>query len=144
MESKGQYQTSSFSQSKVMDMQCDLLISDFKNPTTIALMQENIGHISDGSSPHRVSALKIGFKKAFELKKRNSGVLLRCPNTSCKWYSNPVSHTTLGTSIYCPRFCGGYVINDNFSHYCMQCVGCGCWRTNYTYISCKSCGKKFL
>jgi len=44
-----------------MEMQCDLLISDFRNPTMITLMQENIGHISDGSSSHCAGALKLGF-----------------------------------------------------------------------------------
>ena len=135
-----------------MDMQCDLLISDFKNPTTTVLMQENIGHISDGSSPYRASALKLGFKKAFELKKRNSGVLLRCSNTSCGWYSNPVSHVSLGTNTYCPQCINNYGnsynynynYNNNNRYYYMQCVGCGYQRTNYTFTSCQSCGKKFL
>ena len=54
----------SFSRDKIMEMQCDLLISNFRNPATITLMQENIGRISDGPSSHHASPLKLGFKKA--------------------------------------------------------------------------------
>ena len=131
-----------------MDMQCNLLISDFKNPTTIALMQENIGHISDGSSSHCASALKLGFKKAFEVKKRESGVLLRCSNYNCGWYSNPVSYSSVGSNIYCTQ-CSSNYNNYNYNYgynnnrYYMQCVGCGYQRTSQ-YASCQSCGKKFL
>jgi len=127
-----------------MDMQCDLLISDFKNPTTIALMEENIGNISDGSSSHCASALKLGFKKAFELKKKNSGVLLRCPNTVCGWYSNPVSYTSVGTH-YCSQCLTNCRYNnyDN-GYYYMQCVGCGYRRTDTSSTSCQSCKRKFL
>ena len=32
-------------------------------------MKENIRKISDGSSPHCAGVLKLGFKKAFELKR---------------------------------------------------------------------------
>jgi len=127
-----------------MDMQCDLLISDFKNPTTIALMEENIGHLSDGSSPHCVSALNLGFKKAFELKKRNRGVLLRCLNTGCGWY-NPVSYASVGSNVYCPHCYNNYGYNYNYGnrHYYLQCVGCGYQRTS-NFTSCQSCKKKFL
>ena len=114
-------------------MECDLLISNFKNPKTVALMQESIGHISDGSSSHCASALKLGFKKAFELKKRESGVLLRCSNYNCGWYSNPVPYSSVGSNIYCPQC--------RRNRY-MQCVGCGYQRTS-NYVSCQSCGKKF-
>lgn len=51
-------------------MQCDLLVSKFKDQKTIGLVKENIRHISNGSSSHSVSALQLVFEKAVELKKR--------------------------------------------------------------------------
>jgi len=133
------------SQMKIVEMQCELLISDFKNPTTIALMQENIGHISDGSSPHSANALKLGFKKASEFKKQNSGVLLRCPNTGCGYYSNPAPYTFVGSNTYCPQCYNNYRYKDynNNRYSYMQCVGCGYQRTNNSLTSCQGCKKKF-
>ena len=120
------------SQDKIMEMQCDLLISNFRNPATITLMQENIGRISDGSSSHHASPLKLGFKKALEFKKRRGGPLLRCSNSSCEWHSNPVSYSFVGSNIYC-IWCSSY----------MHCTGCGNQRTN-NYTSCWGCGKEFM
>ncbi|KAF9650018.1 hypothetical protein BDM02DRAFT_3128015 [Thelephora ganbajun] len=57
-------------QEKIMEMQCELLISNLRDQKTIRLVKENIGHISDGSSSHCGGALKLGLKKAFELKKK--------------------------------------------------------------------------
>jgi len=125
------------SQEKIMEMQCDLLISNFRDPKTIRLVKENIGRISDGSLSHCTSPLKLGLKKAFELKKQKRqppGVLLRCSYTGCGWYSNPVSYASVGTNVYCPNRHGNYY---------MQCVGCGTNRTS-SYTSCQSCGKKFI
>ena len=51
-------------------MRWDLLIANLKEPETIALVREKIEHISSGSSPHHASALKVGLKEAFELKKK--------------------------------------------------------------------------
>ena len=128
-----------------MDMQCDLLISDFKNPTTISLVEENIGNISDGSSSHCASALKLGFKKAFELKKQNSGVLLQCPNTDCAWHSNHVSYTSVGSATYCSRCLDNYRYNKyGDGYYNMQCAGCGYQRACISYTSCQGCKRKFL
>ena len=62
-------------------MQCELLISDLKDPKTILLVKENIGRISGGSSSRSASALEFGLKKAFEFKKQirqPPGVQLRC------------------------------------------------------------------
>jgi hypothetical protein len=86
-----------------MDMQCDLLTSNFKDPKTIALMQENIGQISDGSSPYCAGVLKLGFRKVFELKTQGSGVLLQCSNISCGWHSSPVTYSSVGSNVYCPQ-----------------------------------------
>ena len=130
----------SFSQDKIMEMECELLTSNFKDPKTIALVKENIGHISDGSSSHRTGALKLGLKKAFELKKQkrqSPGVLLQCTGPKygydCKWGNITVSYLrSIGSSIYCP----------NCNNYYMQCVGCGYERTG-DYASCQSCRKRF-
>ncbi|KAF9647698.1 hypothetical protein BDM02DRAFT_3187774 [Thelephora ganbajun] len=70
-------------QEKVMGMQCELLIPNFKNPRTIGVVKENIGHISDRSFSRCGGALKLGLKKAFEQKRQPPGVLLRCSHTSC-------------------------------------------------------------
>lgn len=48
-----------------MEMECELLISDFRNPKTAGLVNEKIGHDSDESSSHSANALK----KAFNLMK---------------------------------------------------------------------------
>ena len=118
-------------------MQCDLLTSSFKNPKTIALMKENIGHISDGTSPHCAIALKLGFKKAFDVKKRERGVLLRCPNYRCGWYGGTISYSSVGSEAFCPS-CSNYR-----SKYYLECVGCGYSRSG-SYTSCQSCGKRFI
>jgi hypothetical protein len=119
-----------------MEIQCDLLISNSKDPKTITLMKGSIGRISDGSSFHSAGPLKLGLEKAFELKKQQRkppGVLLRCSYTSCAWYSNPVSYGSVGSNTDCPN-CGNYY---------MQCVGCSYQRTS-NYTSCQSCGKSFI
>jgi len=122
-----------------MEMQCDLLISDFRNPTTITLMQDNIERISDGSSSHYARALKLGFKKALEFKKRESSVLLRCSNPSCGWHSDPVTYSSVGSNVYCPR-CSIYSYGPR---YYTQCTGCGNQRTSNN-PSCWGCGKEFM
>ena len=133
--------TRSFRQYKIMDMQCDLLISDFRDSTTITLMQENIGRISNESSSHYASALKLGFKKAFELKKRDICVLLQCSNGNCGWHSNPVPYSSVGLNILCPECSGNaYGYRDRYH---MKCAGCGYQRTS-NYTSCQSCGRKFM
>ncbi|KAF9650022.1 hypothetical protein BDM02DRAFT_1690958 [Thelephora ganbajun] len=123
-----------------MEMQCELLISNFRDLKTIGLVKENIGHISDGSSSHCGGALKLGLKKAFELKKKKRqppGVLLRCANHSCAWHNNPVSCSSVGSNTYCPNCsCRPY-------NYYLQCVGCEYERTS-SYTSCQSCGRKFI
>ena len=52
-----------------MEIQCDLLVSNFNDQKTIALVKENIRQISHGSSSYRADALQLGLVKAFELKK---------------------------------------------------------------------------
>jgi hypothetical protein len=131
-------------------MQCDLLTSNFKNPKTTALMQETIGQISDGSSPYCASVLKLGFKKAFEVKKRESVVLLRCSNTNCGWHNNPVAYSSVGANVYCPSCSNnGYNNYNNYNYgynqprYYMQCADCRYQRTS-NFTSCQSCGRRFV
>ena len=124
-------------------MQCELLISNFKNPGTVASVKENIRHIPGGSLPHCAGALNLVFKKAFELKKKNKkppGVLLRCPNPNCPCNTKHVSYLSVGPKRsvrqkhnYC-EWCG--------YNYYKQCAGCGYNRTG-DFSSCQSCGKAF-
>ena len=117
-----------------MEMQWDLLIPNLKEPERLALLKENIGLIFSGSSSHCAGTLKLGLKKAFELKKKKReppgppGVKLRCSNPSCSTINNNIMQTT-----HC---CFG-------DYYYFQCVGCGCHRTG-DYPSCQNCGKNFI
>ena len=61
------------SQQEIMEWQCELLVSSSRGANTIAGVKQNIGHMSDGSSSHCAGALKLGLKKAFELKKKWKG-----------------------------------------------------------------------
>ena len=119
-------------------MECELLVSSFKAPKTIALVKESIEHSSDGSSSHRAGALKLGLRKAFELKKQKRqpptppSVLLRCSGYNCVWHHNPVAYSSIGSNVVCP----------NCRAYYMRCVDCGYDRTA-VYTSCQGCGKNF-
>ena len=131
--------TCSFSQEKIMEMECELLVSNFKDPKTIGLVKENIRHFADGSSAHCADALKLGLKKAFKLKKPSvAGVRLRCNYSSCAWYSNHVSYSSVGSGVYCQN-CQNYRYGNRY----LLCVGCGYNRTG-NYASCQSCGKRFI
>ena len=121
-----------------MEMQCELLVSSFKEPQAIERMKENIRRVSDGSSPHCAGALKLGFEKASNLKKKPVGVLLRCPRTACPWYVNHVSYSTVGPDTYCTQCRKRGRIRSY-----LQCVGCGSDMTS-NRTSCQKCGKKFL
>ena len=118
-------------------MQCEHLISNFKNPKTVASVKENIRHIPGGSLPHCAGALNLVLKKAFELKKKSRkppGVLLRCPNARCPCNANPVSHLSLGPIYrYCERCKGKYY---------KQCADCRYDRIG-GFLSCQGCGKAF-
>ena len=120
-----------------MEMECGLLISKFKGPNTIALVKENIGRISDGSSSYCAGALKLGLKKAFELKRQQRGVLLRCTRNGCTRNTTPASYSSAGSEIYCQE------CRNGCGNYYMQCTGCSNTRTS-NYASCQSCGKKFM
>ena len=115
-----------------MDMQCDILISNLKKPETVALMKEKIGDISDGSSPHCAGALKLGFERAFKLKKQGVNVRFQCYRPSCGGYNIPVSYSFVGMKNYC-----------SICRYCLQCTGC---KTPRTIISesCQGCRRMFI
>jgi hypothetical protein len=119
-------------------MQCDILIPNLKNPKTIALMKENFENMSDGSSPHCAGALKLGFEKAFELKKREKGVQLQCSGRSCGWYNSPISYSSIGSGICCP-----HCISFGRGGCYLQCAGCK-YRRTAIGESCQGCGKKFI
>ena len=131
--------TCSFSQEKVKEMQCELLISSFQDPKTIAGVKESIGRSSDGSSSHRAGALKLGLRKAIELKKQKRqppaplGVLLRCGWYHCGWHDNPVPYSSVESETYCPNCRNEY----------MLCADCGYERTS-SYTSCGGCGRDFI
>jgi len=138
--------TCPFSQEKILEMQCDLLISTFQDPKTIKDVKENIGRISHGSSSHCADALNLGFEKAFDLKKKKQqppppppGVQLKCSYSGCRrgWYTTPAPYSEIGTNVYCPN-CNGY-----YGSYYMLCSGCNYQRTS-SYTSCQSCGKNFV
>ena len=120
----------SSSHKDIMEMQCDLLTSDFKDPKTIDLVKKNIEQISDGSLPHRADSLNLGLRKAFNLKKQGSGVKLRCVYYNCSLRDRHVAYSSQpsGRCSYCGQW--------------MQCVGCGTG-LNGSRPSCRSCGKRF-
>ena len=127
--------TCSSSHEEIQEMEFELLISNAKNPKTIALVKENIGHISDGSLSHCTGSLKLGLKKAFDLKKQKRqppGVKLRCYNSNCSWHRNHVSLSNVQSNCRCSN-CNNW----------MQCVGCGYNRTS-NYTSCQNCAKRFI
>jgi len=120
-----------------MEMQCDLLVSNSKDPKTMALVKENIGRISDGSSPHCAGALKLGLRKVYELK-RKQFVLLRCSASGCAWHTNHISSSTAGSNTLCQN-----CLDHGWGNRYLQCVGCGYNRTS-ACASCQSCKKRFL
>lgn len=105
-------------------MQCDLLVSNFKDQKTITLVKENIEHISNGSSSHRAAALQLGLEKAFEFKKRrgqHSVTQLRCSRLGCPSSINHVSYSSIGVDAVFCQTC------SNLGHYnwYLLCAGCG-------------------
>lgn len=123
----------SFSQTNIMEMECEIFISNLKNPELVSPVDESIRCISDGTSPHRAGALKLGLKKAVELKKQSMDALLRCRVASCAWNKNPVSYSAVGSGSRC-QIC---------HRYGMMCAVCGEQRTNSSPTLYVGCGKKF-
>lgn len=126
----------SFRQEKVMEMQWDLLISDFENPKTAALVKENMRRVSDGSSTHCADTLKLGLKRAFDLR---TCVKLKCDNGNCTWYKNPVSISSIGPDTsYCP-----VCISRGQGCKYLSCTYCGQKVIGYR-ASCEKCARRFL
>ncbi|KAF9785407.1 hypothetical protein BJ322DRAFT_1006423 [Thelephora terrestris] len=122
-------------QKEIMEMEWDLLIPNLKDPETFALVKENVGLISSGSSSHCADTLKLGLKKVIELekeKRESPGVNLRCSNSFCSWRGN------LPSVFYCQA-----CFNMRRGTHYLQCAGCGYVRTGYC-TSCQGCGKKFI
>ena len=95
-------------------MQWSLLIPSLKEPERLALVKENIGLISSGSSPGCAGTLKLGLKKAFELKKKKReppgppGVKLRCSNSYCSLYRDHLTYSYITkTTHFCPGSVNG-------------------------------------
>ena len=130
--------TFSFSQENILEVRWDLLISDFREPKTVALVRGNIGHVFDGSLPHCADTLKLGLRKAFNSKKQRTCVKLRCAHGNCEWYNNPVSYSSVGSNIYC-QMCTPRGRGNRY----LQCVGCGQTRSA-DYGSCQGCRKRFI
>jgi len=131
------------SQEKIMEMQCELLISNISDPKTITRMKEIIGHLSDGSSSHSAGALKLGLKKAFELKKQKRqppGVQLQCTYSPCLWYNTPVAYSSAG--LHNRGFCQA-CLNQCYGNRYLQCAGCRGIRAG-VYPTCQSCLKSFV
>ena len=129
----------SFRQKELLEMESDLMVSNFKGPRTNALVKENIGHMSDGSSSHCAGALKHGLEKAFSRKIQTYRVKLRCSyGGSCTWYTNHVSYSSIGPgAIYC-QMCNTQGRGNRY----LQCAGCGNNRMG-VFTSCQSCQKGF-
>ena len=132
----------SFSQEKITGTQWDLLIPNLKDPERFALVKENVGLISSGSSPRSAGTLKVGLKKVIELKKKKReppGVMLRCSNNQCQSHNNLLSYSSITQVTHnCRRYPG-----SPWDKFYYQCVGCGRDRTG-NYQSCVGCGKKFI
>ena len=87
------------SQKEIIEIECNSLISNFKEPKTIALVKENIRHIPDGSLSHCAGALNLVFEKAFELKKKkrqSPGAKLWCLHGGCVLKNGPVFLSHVG------------------------------------------------
>ena len=122
-------------------MEWDLLISNFEGPKTIALVRENVERNSSVSSSHYVGTLKVGLKKAFELKRKNRqppGVMLRCPIRACPRYDDHFPYAIVGRGLIC-----GMCLSQNRSSSYLQCVGCGYTRHG-VHATCEGCRKDFL
>ena len=124
----------SSSHKEITEAQCNLLMSNSRDPKTIALVKENIGHIFDGSLPHCADLLNLGLKKAFDLKKqeRQPSVMLRCWKGSCSQYNRLISYSTVASDGNC-RTCGCI----------LECADCRADRRD-NRASCERCGKRFV
>jgi len=128
---------------QVVEMECELLFSKFKNKSTISRVEEKISSTPGNHLVHRARAFKLGLRAALDTKKGNhchgsqagttEGVALRCTSSHCKGHGEPMSYSSAGHNLYCPR-CDSLL---------MQCAGCG-WIRWRVQPSCSSCNKRFV
>ena len=139
------------SQKEITEMQCNVLIPNLKNPKTLALVKENIERISKGSSSHCFGALNLILEKAFEPKPEPEpepepkkpdpvGVKLRCSYTSCQWYNNHLSYSSVGLMVVYCQMC----LHNGWGNRYLQCVGCGYNRTGAQFTTCQNCMQLFV
>ena len=134
-----------FSQEELTETQWNLVMANFKDQKTAGLVRENLEVISSGSSPYRADVLRLGFKKAFELKKKKTRppvlpeVQLRCSNSNCDWHSTQKWRLVdIGSTLMC-TLCSSQ--RRGYANY-WQCTGCGFNRIG-DYASCQGCGAMF-
>ena len=107
----------------------------------MALVRENVERISSVSSSLCVGTLKIGLKKAFELKRKNRqppGVMLRCPVRTCRRYDDHFLYAYVGVG----EICNVCLVERREISY-LQCVGCGYTRKG-VHATCEGCKENFL
>lgn len=128
------------SEERVAEMECQLLLSKFKNEATISRAEDKIRGTPGSHLAHRAGAFKLALRGALDAKRSHAqtdiieGVMLQCCSTSCVGHSEHVSYSTVKPNGACPR-CDVYLV---------QCVGCKSVRYDLSLVQCNSCGKKFL
>ena len=135
-----------FSQEELMETQWNLIMANFKDQKMAGLVRENLADISSGSSPYRADVLRLGLKKAFELKKKKARppvppapVQLQCSNSNCAWHTTQKWNlSSIGSALSCHLCAAQGRSGDNY----YQCTGCGFNRTG-NYASCQGCGVMF-
>ena len=90
-----------FSQEKITKMESELFILNLRDPKLAGMMKGDNGRVADGSPSHFAGALKLGLKKAIELKRRSKGVLLQCPGCGGKAYFNSNWYTPDESGPFC-------------------------------------------
>lgn len=131
------------SEQQVIEMECQLLFSEFKDEDMMARVQEKLDNMPGNHLAHCAGAFKLGLRTALGLDPRKpdppliqtEGVMLRCRSRYCPgyWESFPFSLVGSGKDRACPR-CNSYFLH---------CTGCGQVR-NGNLARCSSCRKKFL
>ena len=126
------------SQQEVLEMECRLFFSRFKNQDTVLRMQEKI---STSRSTHQAHAFKLGLQAALDLKKRGSQigcVMLQCTQRNCPGRENDTAYSleSVGNSVFCQPCHGIGQLS------LLICTGCRSERTDRD-SSCHRCGKKF-
>jgi hypothetical protein len=122
-----------------MEMQWEVLIPNLDDPKRFALVKDYIALMSSVPSSRCVSALKVGLKKAFELKRRRAppDVGLQCSNSNCSRRLRHLSYSSIGTTS-----CQSCAAKGLWNRY-YQCTGCGYIRMG-EFSSCQGCGGKFV